>query len=119
MHALSVKSRLARAFPGCHFLAMSDSIRADKWLWATRFYKTRALAGEVLGNGKLKRNGHVLKSSSSIQVGDLLEIPFLEGPGLRETQALTTRLRSGRTVFWLLQSSGAVVAELHRQSSRQ
>lgn len=84
MHALSVKSRLARAFPGCHFLAMSDSIRADKWLWATRFYKTRALAGEVLGNGKLKRNGHVLKSSSSIQVGDLLEIPFLEGPGLRE-----------------------------------
>ncbi len=63
---------------------MSDSIRADKWLWATRFFKTRALAGEILGNGKLKRNGHVLKRSSSIQIGDVLEIPFVEGPGLRE-----------------------------------
>ena len=63
---------------------MSDSIRADKWLWATRFFKTRALAGELLRDGKLKRNGHVLKRSSSIQVGDVLEIPFFEGPGLRE-----------------------------------
>lgn len=63
---------------------MSDSIRADKWLWPTRFFKTRALAGEVLGNGKVRRNGHVLKRSSSVQVGDVLEIPFAEGPGLRE-----------------------------------
>jgi ribosome-associated heat shock protein Hsp15 len=63
---------------------MSDSIRADKWLWATRFFKTRALAGEVLGNGKVKRNGHVLKRASPLQVGDVLEIPFIEGPGMRE-----------------------------------
>jgi len=63
---------------------MSDSIRADKWLWATRFFKTRALAADVLGEGKVKRNGHVLKRSSSIQAGDLLEIPFIEGPGVRE-----------------------------------
>ncbi len=63
---------------------MSDSIRADKWLWATRFFKTRALAAEILGDGKVKRNGHVLKRSSSIQTGDVLHIPFIEGPGVRE-----------------------------------
>lgn len=63
---------------------MSDSIRADKWLWAVRFFKTRALAGEVLGDGKVRRNGHILKRSSSIQPGDELEIPFVEGPGVRE-----------------------------------
>lgn len=63
--------------------AMADSIRADKWLWATRFFKTRALAGEVIGNGKVKRNGHVLKRASPVQVGDVLEIPFAEGPGVR------------------------------------
>lgn len=67
---------------------MSDSIRADKWLWATRFFKTRALAGEILGDGKVKRNGHIMKRSSSIQPGDVLEIPFVEGPGLREVLAL-------------------------------
>jgi ribosome-associated heat shock protein Hsp15 len=63
---------------------MLDSVRADKWLWAIRFYKTRALAGEVLGNGKVKRNGHVMKRSSSIHIGDVLEIPFAEGPGVRD-----------------------------------
>ncbi len=63
---------------------MSDSIRADKWLWATRFFKTRAIAAEILGDGKVKRNGHVLKRSSSIQPGDVLEIPFVDGPGVRE-----------------------------------
>jgi ribosome-associated heat shock protein Hsp15 len=63
---------------------MAESIRADLWLWATRFFKTRGLAAEVCATGKLKRNGHPLKPSSPIQVGDRLEIPFIEGPGLRD-----------------------------------
>ncbi len=63
---------------------MADTTRADKWLWAARFFKTRALAGEVLGEGKVKRNGHAMKRSSSVQAGDVLHIPFIEGPGLRE-----------------------------------
>lgn len=63
---------------------MHESARADKWLWATRFFKTRALAAEVCEEGKVKRNGHVLKPASSIQPGDVLEIPFPEGPGLRK-----------------------------------
>jgi ribosome-associated heat shock protein Hsp15 len=66
------------------FREMSVPTRADKWLWATRFFKTRALAADVLGDGKVKRNGHTLKRASSVQVGDVLEIPFIEGPGLRE-----------------------------------
>lgn len=67
---------------------MSESVRADKWLWAVRFFKTRALAGEILGNGKVKRNGHVMKRSSSVHVGDVLEIPFAEGPGVRDILVL-------------------------------
>jgi ribosome-associated heat shock protein Hsp15 len=63
---------------------MAASTRADKWLWATRFLKTRALAAEILGHGKVLRNGHALKRGSSVQVGDVLEIPFTDGPGLRK-----------------------------------
>jgi len=63
---------------------MADSVRADLWLWATRFFKTRALAAAVCATGKLTRNGHPLKPSSSIQAGDVLAIPFVEGPGLRD-----------------------------------
>jgi ribosome-associated heat shock protein Hsp15 len=69
---------------GANFREMSGSTRADKWLWATRFFKTRSLAAEILGDGKVRRNGHSLKRGSSIQIGDVLEIPFIEGPGLRE-----------------------------------
>ena len=62
---------------------MSESVRADKWLWATRLFKTRGLAAEACANGKVTRNGHPLKPASTVQVGDLLEIPFPEGPGAR------------------------------------
>ena len=63
---------------------MQESARADKWLWATRFFKTRGLAADFCTDGKVRRNGHPLKPASSIQPGDLLEIPFPEGPGLRK-----------------------------------
>lgn len=62
---------------------MSESVRADKWLWATRFFKTRGLAADACATGKVKRNGHPLKPASTVQTGDLLEIPFPEGPGAR------------------------------------
>ncbi len=62
---------------------MSESVRADKWLWATRFFKTRGLAAEACAAGKVKRSGREVKASSTIQPGDLLAIPFPEGPGFR------------------------------------
>ena len=62
---------------------MTDSVRADKWLWATRFFKTRSLAADACATGKVKRGGHPLKAATSIHPGDLLEIPFPEGPGVR------------------------------------
>ncbi len=69
--------------PGATFRTMSESVRADKWLCATRFFKTRGLAGEACADGKVKRNGHPLKPASNVQPGDVLEIPFVEGPGVR------------------------------------
>ena len=60
-----------------------ESARADQWLWATRFYKTRSLAAKTCALEKVKRAGHVVKAATSLHVGDLLEIPFPEGPGHR------------------------------------
>lgn len=64
-------------------MATLESVRADKWLWATRFFKTRSLAADVCARGLVKRGGQALKAAASIRPGDLLEIPFPEGPGLR------------------------------------
>lgn len=62
---------------------MAEDTRADKWLWAVRLFKTRALAAEVCASGKVRRRGHPLKASSGLKCGDELEVPYPEGPGTR------------------------------------
>ena len=62
---------------------MPESARTDKWLWAVRFCKTRGFGGELCATGKVKRLGHPLKAASVLHPGDVLEIPFVEGPGVR------------------------------------
>lgn len=48
--------------------------RLDKWLWASRFYKTRHLAAEAINGGHVHYNGHRVKPSRVIQVADRLTI---------------------------------------------
>ena len=50
------------------------SVRVDKWLWATRFFKTRSQAGDACQGEKIKRKGKALKPSAAIKTGDQLQI---------------------------------------------
>ena len=49
-------------------------VRIDKWLWAARFFKTRALAIEAIKGGKVSHDGARVKPSKEVQVGDELSI---------------------------------------------
>ena len=51
-----------------------DSIRIDKWLWAARFFKTRTLAQDEVGLGRVLLNGQRMKPSREVKIGDRLEI---------------------------------------------
>jgi ribosome-associated heat shock protein Hsp15 len=51
-----------------------DKVRLDKWLWAARFFKTRALAAEAVEGGKVQLNGDRPKRARPLQVGDELRI---------------------------------------------
>lgn len=51
-----------------------EKLRIDKWLWAARFFKTRAIAADAVNGGKVHINGQRVKSSRLVQVGDRLEI---------------------------------------------
>jgi len=51
-----------------------DRTRLDKWLWAARFYKTRALATEAVTGGKVHLNGARTKPARALRVGDELTI---------------------------------------------
>jgi ribosome-associated heat shock protein Hsp15 len=65
-----------------------EGARADKWLWATRFFKTRSLAAETCSEEKVRRSGHLVKPATAFHVGDVIEIPFPEGPGVRTIKIL-------------------------------
>lgn len=49
-----------------------DPIRLDQWLWAARFFKTRALAAEAVSGGKVEVNGARPKPSRIVRPGDKL-----------------------------------------------
>ncbi|AIR84631.1 ribosome-associated heat shock protein Hsp15 [Pantoea sp. BL1] len=46
----------------------SEGVRLDKWLWAARFYKTRALAREMIDGGKVHYNGQRSKPSKIVEL---------------------------------------------------
>ena len=50
------------------------SVRLDLWLWAARFFKTRALAKHAIETGKVDVGGQRAKPSRSVRVGDALVV---------------------------------------------
>lgn len=53
---------------------MSEGVRIDLWLWAARFFKTRALAKEAVTLSRVKVAGQPCKPSRAVRVGDALVI---------------------------------------------
>lgn len=51
-----------------------DKIRIDKWLWAARFYKTRSLAVDEIGKGRVQVNGQPAKPAREVGAGDVVSI---------------------------------------------
>lgn len=51
-----------------------DKLRLDKWLWASRFFKTRKDAVEAITGGKVHLNGARIKPSRAVQINDRLNI---------------------------------------------
>ena len=52
----------------------TTKVRLDKWLWAARFYKTRALAVDAIETGKIEVNGERSKRSKLVQTGDRIRV---------------------------------------------
>lgn len=51
-----------------------DRLRIDKWLWASRFYKTRSLAADEIDKGRVSVNGAGVKPSKELKNGDSVEL---------------------------------------------
>jgi ribosome-associated heat shock protein Hsp15 len=51
-----------------------EKVRIDKWLWAMRFFKSRALASEACEKGKISIGDQQVKPSRHIRLGDIISI---------------------------------------------
>ena len=75
---------------------MTD-VRMDKWLWAARFFKTRALAARACELGRVTSNGQLAKSARPVRVGDLLQVKT-EGGDFQVEVLLLSEMRGPAVV---------------------
>ena len=80
-------------------------VRIDKWLWASRFYKTRSLAADAVDGGKVQVNGERVKPAKLLKPGDALSIR--NGPYAWDITVLMLSERRG---------SAAEAAKLYSES---
>lgn len=69
-------------------------MRLDKWLWHARFYKTRTLAADMVGRGKVRVNARIVKKpAAAIGPGDTLTL--VQGRNIRVVHVLGLPDRRG------------------------
>ena len=66
-------------------------VRLDKWLWAARFFKTRAVAADAIESGKVEVNGERAKRAKQLQAGDMVRIRLGPYQHLVKVLALSER----------------------------
>lgn len=84
---------------------VEKSVRLDKWLWAARFYKTRALAREAVQSGKVQYSGQRCKPGKLVELGAQLKVP--QGYDVKEiiVLALAQQRRGAEQAQLLYQES--------------
>jgi ribosome-associated heat shock protein Hsp15 len=83
-----------------------DSLRIDKWLWAARFFKTRALAAKACDLGRILTKGIEAKPSREIRVGEMVTVRNEAGEFLVEVLVLSQ-----------MRGPAAVAQTLYRESA--
>ena len=88
-----------------------SEVRIDKWLWAARFFKTRALAQKSCEMGRIESNGHLAKAARGVRIGDMLKIKNEGGEFEVEVLALS-EMRGPAAVAQALYRETATSREL-------
>jgi len=97
-----------------------DSMRIDKWLWAARFFKTRALASKACDLGRIRSNGIAAKPARELRAGDRLEVKNEGGDFEVEVLALS-QMRGPAAVAQTLfrESEASIVARAQAAAERK
>lgn len=93
-----------------------DAVRLDKWLWAARFYKTRALARDMIDGGKVHYNGQRGKPSKTVEPN--AEIKLRQGNEERTVivLAVSGQRRGANEAQQMYQETAASVANREKMA---
>jgi len=94
--------------------------RLDKWIWAARFFKTRALATEAASKGRVKVNGALAKPGREVRLGDSIEMLVQQSTWTVKVLALSN-VRGSATIAQALYKEDAesLKRRLDAQDSRK
>jgi ribosome-associated heat shock protein Hsp15 len=95
-----------------------SSVRMDKWLWAARFFKTRALAARACELGRIVSNGHEAKPSRDVHTGDRLHVRTEAGDFHIEVRELS-EMRGPAAVAQTLYNETDESRELRRKLAEE
>lgn len=90
-------------------------MRIDKWLYYTRFYKTRGLASSAVGGGHVKLNGARARPSAEVRPGDVIDIVRNQMPWRLEAGPLPVRRGPAREAAACYREDAEVAAERGRR----
>ncbi|SEM95499.1 ribosome-associated heat shock protein Hsp15 [Luteibacter sp. UNCMF331Sha3.1] len=93
----------------------TPGVRADVWLWAARFFKTRSLAKQAIDGGKIEVNDAACKPAKVVQVGDTLRIVRGEERLVCVVVALSAKRGPAPEARKLYAETDASIAERERQ----
>ena len=89
-----------------------DKIRLDKYLWAIRLFKTRALAAEACEKNKVKFNGNPAKPAKNVIIGDEYEVKSEARKWIiKVTGLLATRVQYSEAIKYYLDLTPAEEVE--------
>jgi len=82
-----------------------DQVRLDRWLWAARFFKTRALAAAAVAGGKVQVNGVRAKPAKLLRAGDAVRVRVAPFEWLVTVRALSERRGPPKAALALYEES--------------
>jgi ribosome-associated heat shock protein Hsp15 len=100
-------------------MRVMESVRIDKWLWAARFFKTRALATEAVLGGRVRLNDERVKPAKDVRAADVVEVRIGEMRWTVVVRAVAEKRGSARVAATLYEETADSIAERERISAER
>jgi ribosome-associated heat shock protein Hsp15 len=96
-----------------------ESVRIDKWLWAARFFKTRAAATEAVLGGRVHLNGERVKPAKDVRADDVVELRIGETRWTVAVRAVAEKRGSAQIAATLYAETAESIAERERTAAER